>query len=79
MEEIQSASRLGMEDLNSFISLNEPTHTHVGWDPDIAPEHQNSVYPSIVNASKITGLCINKILYAVFNQPFSEQQCLKIL
>lgn len=55
-----------------MISLNLPVH--IGLDPHIKLEHQNRTYSSILKASEITGLCINQIVYSVFNNQFITEE-----
>lgn len=57
--------------LTSNIPFN--VAVHIGLYPNLDLEHQNSVYPDIVKASEILGLCKHKIVYAVFSSDYEHE------
>lgn len=62
--DIIKAKKLCVSSGNSNISLREPVH--IGWYSDVEPEFQNKTYKNAGQASRFTGLSIEKLLYRFF-------------
>lgn len=71
MEDIIRAKKKLVWNLTSNIGLNIPVH--IGLYANLGLNYQNCVYPSIVRASEINGLCKHKIVYAVFSQHYQHE------
>lgn len=71
LQNIVQAKNNCLNKSNSMIPLNLPVY--IGFNPSLKAEYQYNSYPSILSATKITGLCINQIVYTIFTEQYMDQ------